>query len=512
MMIQIDMFEVGLASALLMQFRTPDGPVRVLADGGIEHGRDVKDTHPRVLAALNVFEGSSRRIDLMIGTHYDADHLDGLVPIIDDKSIEIGEVWLPPIADDSEPGALDDRPGDEQLLPFKFAVPGNEALLNYLEAKARNLQLLAQFRERLNEAAPERLHSFRWDAEDRGEVHEEQLLSGEYFETRLAQACELLGLGQGHADDDVSVPPDLSSFRALADQAGHWRYGDWPMFNKLDMTTASRSLAWIEQREAKDAINAKSLKKVVDALKRRTPAVDMCCRTVDDGTPRRFAWNAVQRRFVPGAEQRSDGPELLLLGPSKGLVAKHWHRLPVGDYGSLLAFNRIPVKRITPSNALSYVLRLSHEGQNILVAGDAGCVDFKPAPRKKAFYPDLIAALDRLAVVQVAHHAGNNAHFYHALLEGGYDRQTDLSYLLISHGVDDPLRPNEAFANFIEQLRSDQQKVSLLFTSRPRPEKVRDFRDLAAPLAGAPAGVAKADVQLVYGAGGWQVTQHHIAP
>lgn len=278
----------------------------------------------------------------------------------------------------------------------------------------------------------------------------------------------------------------------------------------IEFAAADRSLAWVEASEAADAINAKSLNKVVAALKGRKKPIDIACRTIDDGQPRRFAWSASAKRFVPGVAHPSDGPELTLLAPSKGLVAKYSHRLPIGDYGSLLAFARIPVVGTTASNELSYVMKLSHDGQNILVAGDAGCVDFKPNRRKKVFHPDLIAALKPLDVVQVSHHAGANAYFYHSLVEAKYPEQEKLSYLLISHGVDDAKRPSVAFANFIERFRSAQQKVSLLFTSQPLPEKVRDFADLIEPLRGTVAALDRGDAQLVHDDRGWRVTQHHI--
>src|ERR1019366_9560053 len=39
--------------------------------------------------AMESFGDGQRRIDLLVGTHYDADHLDGLIPNINDGSIVI---------------------------------------------------------------------------------------------------------------------------------------------------------------------------------------------------------------------------------------------------------------------------------------------------------------------------------------------------------------------------------------------------------------------------------------
>lgn len=511
-MIQIDMFQVGLGAGLLMQFETDMGNVRVLADAGVQHGRDPKECWPRVSAALRGFGDNATRIDLMIGTHYDADHLEGLVPIIEDESIEIGEAWLPPVADDTQPGAFGTTPSDDQLLAIKFAEPGNDALLGYLREKARRLHALARFREHISGTDFREIETFNWKAGDGFGATDDSLLCGGedgFFEAHLADAGTRVGSATGHDDQEIHGPP-LLSLRELDRQLFDTR--SFPMWidDKVEMNSADRSLAWVEASEATDAINAKSLKKVVDALKGRTTPVDMACRTVDDGQPRRFAWNASKKRFVPGVGQPSEGPELTLLAPSKGLVAKYSQRLPIGDYGARLALARIPVVGTTASNELSYVIKLSHNGQNILVAGDAGCVDFKPNRRKKPFYPNLITELTSLDVVQVAHHAGANTYFYHSLVEAKYPEQEKLSYLLISHGVDDTKRPSLAFANFLERFRAEKQKVSLLFTSRPRPEKVRDFDDLIEPLRGGAAPLDRGDVQLIHDDKGWRVTKHHI--
>src|SRR5947209_20430335 len=84
-MIQVDMFEVQLGAALLLQFQTDRGrTIRVLADGGERRRFATGEVKQKLLAAVDSFGGGRRQLDLLIGTHYDADHLDGLVPIIDD--------------------------------------------------------------------------------------------------------------------------------------------------------------------------------------------------------------------------------------------------------------------------------------------------------------------------------------------------------------------------------------------------------------------------------------------
>lgn len=93
-----------------------------------------------------------------------------------------------------------------------------------------------------------------------------------------------------------------------------------------------------------------------------------------------------------------------------------------------------------------------------------------------------------------------------------FQKTGDAGERLVEHiiGVDDDKRPSLAFANFLERFRSEKRKVSLLFTSRPRPEKFRDFDDLIEPLRGGIAALDRGDVQLVHDDKGWRVTQHHI--
>jgi hypothetical protein len=84
--------------------------------------------------------GERRRIDLIIATHYDADHLDGLVPIILDDTIDIGQVWLPPVADDT----LDERHGrphrPEDLLGERMLNAEDGAVsASYKQRKQANI-------------------------------------------------------------------------------------------------------------------------------------------------------------------------------------------------------------------------------------------------------------------------------------------------------------------------------------------------------------------------------------
>jgi beta-lactamase superfamily II metal-dependent hydrolase len=131
--VQVDMYAVELGAALLLQFETPGGVVRVLADAG----RKRHKVSERIDDSIRAFGGDKLRIDLMVGTHYDADHLDGLVAIIENPDIEIGEAWLPPVANDTEFVTAGGAVRDASLLALQFAGDnGRDVLRRYLNAKA----------------------------------------------------------------------------------------------------------------------------------------------------------------------------------------------------------------------------------------------------------------------------------------------------------------------------------------------------------------------------------------
>ena len=122
------------------------GPVRVLADAGVKaSGYPVDHVHGKLQDAFDSFGDPRRRLDLIIGTHYDEDHLVGLVPIIEDSSIAIGEAWMPPVANDTQPNPRDRPAGQNDLLVVQFAAEdGAQRLAEYLSAKQAVCQQIAQ--------------------------------------------------------------------------------------------------------------------------------------------------------------------------------------------------------------------------------------------------------------------------------------------------------------------------------------------------------------------------------
>lgn len=61
---------------------------------------------------------------------------------------------------------------------------------------------------------------------------------------------------------------------------------------------------------------------------------------------------------------------------------------------------------------------------------------------------------------------------------------------------------------FIEKVRKDVDTASLLFTSEPDPQKVRDYLPIIHPVVGNPANVG--DVRIEYDMKEWDVKSHAV--
>jgi hypothetical protein len=511
------MFEVQLGASLLIQFKTRQGrTVRVLADGG--QGPPIANIHSKLIDAMQEFDAGQRRIDLLVGTHYDADHLDGLIPIINDTSIAITEAWLPPIANDVDLYPSAESLGDHHLLPNQlYSSDGYRILLPYLNFKlklCRNLRM-----PNVKESAIP--HGGR-DLTS-ADLEKPELVRKWFEDYRDEARRELQGHTEtepfSHANDADFDPPAILDLIKYVEPF-IWTPYRWRELSEIELdsadfaqllqrlrpnSVAQRNLATIRKSAARDAINVISLNAVTDALCSREIPIE--CRTIADGSPRRFVWRDGSGRFEGSPYQLDGGPTLTVLGPSEGLVKKHWHRLPIGVYVGIALFSISDIKSITPSNQLSYVMRFSANKQAILVSGDAGFVDAKPKGRRP-YYRAILRELSRLHVVQVAHHAGDNAHFYRVLQAAKYPLAKSKSFLLVSHATHDRYRPSRQFREFTEDVRRDPEVVSVLFTTQPLDEKIRSFASLIYRNVG-PTG-DRGDVRLEYGRRGWVVTRHAI--
>lgn len=512
--IKLDMFEVQLGAAILLSFEVEGRNVKVLADAGVKASDYAAD---HVLQKLNkIFSDGPRRIDLIIGTHYDEDHLLGLVPIINDKTISIGEAWMPPVADDIANVAVDQPVTASQLLAHKFkGETGRAALIEYLDAKRRDMAVVTNIADDLTNSDLD---------------HRELELQGKYLGLALeapntSDDLSVFRQELGEDDCDHGVEQELEPDPLVEDLiatvrrsglANRWYFDDygstealvahakWLNTDQPNIQAAQlASLVSVRKGVAKDAINAKALHDVVQALSARS--IPIRTEIIDDGVPRTFRWSASVDRFVL-AKAPVDGLRFTLLGPSKSLVKKHRDRLPVMEASKVALLFRGEIRSITASNQLSYIGCFGFLEQVILVSGDAGCVDFKSG--MNSYYQPLLDAMAPLHVIQVAHHGGNNAHFYRVLDAAKYPEQDAQSYLLLSHAVHDKTRPSDVFHDFMLATLGKGDDVKLLFTSEPTRDKVVDYLSAIQPIVG-PAGQT-GDIRLEFASGSWNVTKHAV--
>ena len=527
--IQVDMFAVGLGASILTQFALKDeSRVTVLSDGGMGRGYPPETVNKKLPETLGSFGGDKcKRIDLIVGTHYDEDHLKGLVPIIQDESIEIGEVWLPPVRKDTEeiPGKLE---ADVFLADLFFDDDeDSRALKDYLWRKAIRIDELQKFEKKVLELSRSGNQPNEVDLEPKFETIELDRLKEdrsktnsiqsflEFFESHRRAALNRINsknIHEGAVYD--SRYPTVSqvlkhdrSWRWVFDEYLEWLWSKSPRHARLILQALPSILA----SEASGATAAVHLQKVVTALQQRKTPIRPRSRFVDEGQPARFVWSSGERRFIRSESKADDDLRLTLLGPSEQLIAELSDKVPIGEfvYAAILQREVIPREAISASNQLSYIFTLEMLGQRILISGDAGCYKFRKGRRGKVFHTALLAALNPVHVIQIAHHGGRNYDFYHALLAASFHEQKERAFLLLSHKIEDKDRPSAAFQSFISQLRRNSDEPWLLFTSMPKESKIEEYAELIHPPVATAA--KEGDVRLSYHtATFWQVDRHAI--
>src|SRR5260221_10941864 len=456
--IQVDMFAVGLGAAVLTQFALEDSVVTVLADGGMDKKYPARGVLDALSACFTDFqEGRPRRIDLIVGTHYDGDHLKGLLPIVKDETIDIGEVWLPPLKNDTQ-DILGPLEAEDFLAQQLFDDETHGVLFDYLWDKARQIEevhaLEVTCRELARPVADENRNQRSSPESENEDVslmrttelrrrlldvpHDEAVeMFRLFFEKHEADAVQRTGSARLHESGtyDSRYPDALDLARELKSRFDfsdlyyyywHRRLTTAEHCEKLFLErperkrTAPFALAMIRKSLAAGAITATHLEKITEALRNRRRPIRPRCPFVSTGKPSRFVWSPSKNRFVRHEEGGESDLVLTLLGPADQLVEKHRHRLPVGSYffSLMYRYEAIHLESITPSNQLSYIFTLEMKSQRILISGDAGCYGFRKT--RKSYYPALLQALSSLQVIQVAHHAGHNYYFYNALLTSGF--------------------------------------------------------------------------------------------
>jgi hypothetical protein len=562
--IQIDMFEVQLGAALMMQFRLNNGEVvRVLADAGVDKASGYSDTH--VFSKLFDASGNATgvwtsfdsavepRLNLIIGTHYDADHLRGLVPIINHHPLPIDEIWLPPVQDDRAKASASSVAGGNMHLVQSLLEDHDGAVIReYLKKKSDGIEEICRICETLQMQEPQLVENKEMGRNENRESHEFNANSSIfsetvlYFQSHLMDANKKLGFSEEedhHAHDGDEQEEFEVLQQALIEVRQRWpediRFAIRSSHLRLRDFSEARALGLIEKGArpagfialqnirkaiAKDAITAIHLDAVVKAINARNkaavaPPIRVRCETISEGQPRYFFWK--DNQFRGGhPEQKKGELGFHLLGPSAQLVAKLHEKIPVGFMMLAYSDNGLTSGSVTPSNRLSYVMRFHLNDEAILISGDAGFSDFSPAGTTR-FYAPLLDQLRSLQVVQVAHHGGINHRFYQALYAADLPKQKGWCFLLLSHAENDKTRPRAEFGNFVNLFRWDHgEDVSVLFTSQPRPAKVQGFDDLVHPPV-LPVGssiASRGDVRLGFpfppdstkSATAWRVEAHAI--
>lgn len=506
MTIDLRMFDVGLGSAILIELDRGFDMVRILADGG-DHSAGLKVEAQ--LATLWARTGRRPTIDLVIGTHYDADHLDGLTVLFQKGRVEVVELWLPPVLDDTDERENNREPRTEASLVRRFSSSqGGAAFLRYLDAKRARLALLNELE---GEVPSDRLDGKlegRTDVDDGSRPLGQERL---FFEREVEKAVRLLGERGGEHDRRFDVlangEADFPYRWRLDELSSYEREHIREMLQDGDDETPDRSpsplrLAIAARRlaAATDGINACALRSLLLALPDPAPRIRQWWSEDDQALT--FGWDSKSRAFNQGCLRSKT--RLTLLGPTERLVVERRDKLPRFT-ASFIAKRWDRLEGLSESNQLSYVVRLDHDGQGVLITGDSGFDGFAIGSDRVSKYElNLVSHLKELAVVQVPHHGGINRHFYRVLDKAGFTIATGMTYLLLSHEPDSAHRPNGAFASYMMRLPDGRAKV--LFTGQPAAENIKEYEQrVAGPVP--ESATAGGEVRLSFGTE-WKIKAH----
>lgn len=524
MSIKITMYYVGLGAAMLLEFRRSDRTVTVLADGGdAGAGIRVANEVAETLGPVGGAEGPARPLDLVIGTHYDEDHLDGLTELVGrGVTIPVREIWLPPVADDTLSGSRSASglgsadvtgrsPKDEDTLATRFAGDGgHEAFDTYLRDKAATLDQLDEFEQifELRSGADEP------DADSSRDLggRDEALGLTRFRRVRGAARRRLAVSGVEHVSGgDVLETGALAAYARYVWHLSHPDAGPMERMRfaargPVERPLLEMAVASIRNAVCTDAINAGALIRLVDALRTR-PEIRRRQIWCEEGQPIEFGFDGASGRF-DRRSVRGPGPRLTLLGPTARLIADRRDILPVGA----LAMTRLqPYERLTDltdSNQLSYVVRFDHEEQGVLITGDTGFDGFAVGSDSVwRYHPDMVRHLRDLSVIQVPHHGGICRHFYRVLDAAGFPQMSKPVYLLLSHEQGSAHRPGNQFMNYAARLGAGHP-ARLLFTAMPRADKASALRPLAEPATIVPAALPGNAVLEFDGT--WRVERHSV--
>ena len=125
-MLKLEMMRAAYGDALLVEYGSEDNPSRILIDGGPYY------RYPALRDRLLLIPEGERSFELLVITHIDADHIDGIIKLLQDPSLGVSfkDVWfngwkhLQP----QTPGVLGAKQGEYLgALLERDQLPWNEA-------------------------------------------------------------------------------------------------------------------------------------------------------------------------------------------------------------------------------------------------------------------------------------------------------------------------------------------------------------------------------------------------
>jgi hypothetical protein len=467
---------VGQGDATLVHYSSDELEWRALIDAGWEH--EIRPHLPWL--------EDERRIDLIVGTHCDGDHLEGLCLLVEESELEIGCVLLPPFVHPT--GGFIPTPGLRGIVPgsspfaaehiarggIEAALGGEERMVIQAELPSRLLSALDEASESvlgagIEESESDPVEFLGWEAgeperDEHTDVHTDErppssdapdvMQSGSAWESelssrRLASTATRL--------DTAGLPGLAETARQLAE------FQLWP--------SAQRTLALALHRRTHDPL----------AQERAVATVRAAAEVAADGitcTLLERLITALNQRGIPWFVQAA--PDV---ARPEGRLVEAWHLAPTGRYIEGLA-RHLPVIKdallratyVDPglpsyANRLSHVLafRGSTDPVGLMVTGDSGF------QRGRGGLSDCMASgwertLSWATLVDVPHHGGTSGHFGRRLLEAlGQQRPGGPMHLYLSvRHPNQVAPPHKRFDSLLAELDSRSIPFVLRMSALPR--------------------------------------------
>lgn len=429
-----------------------------LVDGG---------TPGKMEAYLDFFRAMGR-IDLIVGTHYDKDHLGGLSTLIEAGVLtDIGHVLLPPHVNPSGTplrvsGGL---PGFERtsvLLPEQFAA-GHQVHDVFQKLEERVQGLVAQ----------------------RGP---ETLGVGDSDLRRVEEMARSVTPVAGGSDEDgaglalaarIALENDLPAISNVLGVGAVLRSGS------MGRAAAGGGRRGVSRHSAyaagaafiaREMISATSLKRLVEALEAAGKI--------------RWSADAAPDRATPyaGSSLSTAGLELWHLGPTHRYAHRHVTAIQKVWDDALRLVLTVDNRRPTLSNRLSHIVALRDREdprQGILITGDSG-FDILTGPKADSLADGWEAAVRGNGIIELPHHGGNWGTFG-SRIGRALDGSSGQLLLYAGVGPDQAQPPSAEMAALAIKLRDvgGRAPLEILLANRPLTSVLRD---LAAVLPPAPAG------------------------